>query len=67
VTTGFLQEVRSLELVGKRPSGASEACQEMIELELSRGRKAMGTIRSDSELASAAESRRINLLPSAIR
>jgi hypothetical protein len=42
VITGFLPEVRLLEPVGKRPSGASEAYREMIELELSRGRNAMG-------------------------
>src|SRR5208337_2991819 len=42
VITGFLPEVRLPEQVGKRPSGASEAYREMIELELSRGRNAMG-------------------------
>jgi hypothetical protein len=42
VTTGFLPEVTLPEQCGKRPSGASEAYREMIELELSRGRNAMG-------------------------
>jgi hypothetical protein len=42
VITGFLPEVRSPEQGGKRPTGASEAYREMIELELSRGRNAMG-------------------------
>jgi len=42
VITGFLPEVALPEQVGKRPSGASEAYREMIELELSRGRNAMG-------------------------
>ena len=42
VITGFFPEVRLPEQVGKRPSGASEAYREMIELELSRGRNAMG-------------------------
>jgi hypothetical protein len=42
VITGFFPEVRLPEPVGKRPSGASEAYREMIELELSRGRNAMG-------------------------
>jgi hypothetical protein len=42
VTTGFLPEVTLPEECGKRSSGASEAYREMIELELSRGRNAMG-------------------------
>ena len=42
VTAGFLPEVTLPEPSGKRPSGASEAYREMIELELSRGRNAMG-------------------------
>ena len=42
VTTGFLPEVTLPEQCGKRSSGASEAYREMIELELSRGRNAMG-------------------------
>ena len=42
VITGFLPEVRLPEQGGKRPSGASEAYRELIELELSRGRNAMG-------------------------
>jgi transposase len=42
VITGFLPGVRFPEQGGKRPSGASEAYREMIELELSRGRNAMG-------------------------
>jgi transposase len=42
VTTGFLPEVMLPKQCGKRPSGASEAYREMIELELSRGRNAMG-------------------------
>lgn len=42
VITGFLPEVRLPEQVGKRPPGASEAYRELIELELSRGRNAMG-------------------------
>src|SRR6202051_1772253 len=42
VITGFLPEVTLPEQGGKRPSGASEAYREMIELELSRGRNAMG-------------------------
>jgi hypothetical protein len=42
VITGFLPEVRLPEQVGKRPCGASEAYRELIELELSRGRNAMG-------------------------
>ena len=39
--TGFLPEATVPEQV-KRRSGASEAYREMIELELSRGRNAMG-------------------------
>ena len=42
VITGFLPEVRLPEQGGKRPGGASEAYRELIELELSRGRNAMG-------------------------
>ena len=42
VITGFLPEVRLPEQGGKRPSGASEAYRELIELELSRGHNAMG-------------------------
>ena len=42
VTAGFLPEVTLPEQCGKRSSGASEAYREMIELELSRGRNAMG-------------------------
>jgi len=42
VITGFLPGVRLPEQGGKRPSGASEAYREMIELELIRGRNAMG-------------------------
>ncbi len=42
VITGFLPEVALPEQGGKRPSGASEPYREMIELELSRGRNAMG-------------------------
>ena len=42
VITGFLPEVTLPEQDGKRPSGASEAYRELIELELSRGRNAMG-------------------------
>ena len=41
VITGFLPVVRLPEQGGKRPSGATEAYREMIELELSRGRNAM--------------------------
>jgi hypothetical protein len=48
VITGFLPEVRLPEQGGKRPSGASEAYRELIELELSRGRNAMGRILSTS-------------------
>jgi transposase len=40
--TGFLPEVTLSEQGVKRPSGASEPYREMIELELSRGRNAMG-------------------------
>ena len=42
VITGFLPEVTLPEQDGKRSAGASEAYREMIELELSRGRNAMG-------------------------
>jgi transposase len=42
VITGFLPDVTLQEQGGKRPSGASEPYREMIELELSRGRNAMG-------------------------
>ncbi len=42
VITGFLPEARLPEQCGKRPCGASEAYRELIELELSRGRNAMG-------------------------
>jgi len=42
VITGFLPEVTSPEQDAKRSAGASEAYREMIELELSRGRNAMG-------------------------
>jgi transposase len=42
VITGFLPEVTLPKQGGKRPSGASESFREMIELELSRGRNAMG-------------------------
>ena len=42
VITGFLPEVRSPERSGKRSCGACEAYRELIELELSRGRNAMG-------------------------
>jgi transposase len=42
VITGFLPEVKSPKQGGKRPSAASEAYRELIELELSRGRNAMG-------------------------
>jgi len=42
VITGFLSGVTLPEQAGKRPSGASEPYREMIELELSRGRNAMG-------------------------
>ena len=42
VITGFLPEVTLQEQAGKRSSGASEPYREMIELELSRGRNAMG-------------------------
>jgi hypothetical protein len=43
VITGFLPEVPCPEQYPKRSSGASEAYRELIELELSRGRNAMGT------------------------
>src|ERR1035441_7064135 len=42
VITGFLPEVTLPEQGAKRTAGASEAYREMIELELSRGRNAMG-------------------------
>ena len=42
VITGFLAEVTLPEQDGRRSAGASEAYREMIELELSRGRNAMG-------------------------
>jgi transposase len=42
VTTGYLPELTLPEQYGKRSSGAFEAYREMIELELSRGRNAMG-------------------------
>ena len=42
VITGFLPDVRLPEQGGKRPCGTSEAYREMIELELIRGRNAMG-------------------------
>jgi hypothetical protein len=42
VTTGFLPEVMPPEQAGRRSVGVSEAYREMIELELSRGRNAMG-------------------------
>jgi hypothetical protein len=42
VITGFLPEVKLPEPGGRRPSTASEAYRELIELELSRGRNAMG-------------------------
>jgi transposase len=42
VTTGFLPEVMLPEQAGRRSVGVSEAYREMIELELSRGRNAMG-------------------------
>jgi hypothetical protein len=42
VITGFSSKVTLPEQGGKRPSGASEAFREMIELELSRCRNAMG-------------------------
>jgi hypothetical protein len=42
VTTGFLPEETLPEPGAKRTTGASEAYREMIELELSRGRNAMG-------------------------
>ena len=42
VTTGFLPSGRPRGQDGKRTAGASEPYREMIELELSRGRNAMG-------------------------
>jgi hypothetical protein len=42
VITGFLPEVTLPYQVGRRPPGASEAYRELIELELSLGRNAMG-------------------------
>ena len=42
VITGFLPEVTLPEQDAKRSAGASEAYREMIELELARGRNAMG-------------------------
>jgi hypothetical protein len=42
VTTGFLPVKASPEQASKRFAGVSEAYREMIELELSRGRNAMG-------------------------
>jgi len=42
VTTGFLPEVMLPEQAGRRSVGVSEAYREMIGLELSRGRNAMG-------------------------
>jgi hypothetical protein len=42
VITGFLPEVELPEQGGKRPSAAGESYRELIELELSRGRNAMG-------------------------
>ena len=42
VITGFLPGPRLPEHGSKRPCGASEAYRELIELELSRGRNAMG-------------------------
>ena len=42
VTTGFLPEKAPPEQAGKRSAGVSEAYREMIELELSRGRNAVG-------------------------
>ncbi len=44
VITGFLPEVRCLDQDSKRSSGASEPYRELIELELSRGRNAMGIV-----------------------
>ena len=44
VITGFLPEVTLPEQSVKRPSGASEPYRELIELELSRGRNAMGIL-----------------------
>jgi transposase len=42
VTTGFLLAKAPPKQTGKRSAGVSEAYREMIELELSRGRNAMG-------------------------
>ncbi len=42
VTTGYLPKVMPPEQAGRRSAGVSEAYREMIELELSRGRNAMG-------------------------
>jgi hypothetical protein len=42
VITGFLPEATLPEQGSKGPCGASEAYRELIELELSRGRNAMG-------------------------
>ena len=42
VTTGFLPSGTPSAQDGKRPAGASEPYREMIELELSRGRNAVG-------------------------
>jgi hypothetical protein len=42
VITGFMPELSLPEQGGKCPSGASEPYRELIELELSRGRNAMG-------------------------
>ena len=42
VITGFLPEVTLPEQDGQRTASSSEAYREMIELELSRGRNAMG-------------------------
>jgi transposase len=42
VTTGFLLANAPPEQVGKRSAGVSEAYRELIELELSRGRNAIG-------------------------
>ena len=42
VITGFLPEVTSPEQDGQRTASGSEAYRELIELELSRGRNAMG-------------------------
>jgi transposase len=42
VITGFLPEVTLPEQGARRTTGANEAYRELIELELSRGRNAMG-------------------------